>query len=51
MTMLPRRAAKDRSRHEGWRPEKLGHRRLTAVYGGQRWWCRRSSPRTKHHRS
>jgi len=28
-------AAEDRSRQERWRLEKLGHGRLTAVYGGQ----------------
>ena len=32
--VLPWRAAEDRSRREGWRPEKVGHRLLTAAYGG-----------------
>jgi len=35
VTVLTWRAAKDCSRYEGRRPEKLGHRRLTAAYGGQ----------------
>jgi len=35
VTVLMWRAAEDRSRHEGQRPERLDHRRLTAAYGGQ----------------
>ena len=33
--VLTWRAAEDCSRYEGRRPEKLGHRQLTAAYGGQ----------------
>jgi len=35
VTVLTWRAAVDCSRYEDRRPEKLGHRRLTAAYGGQ----------------
>ena len=35
VTVLTWRAAEDCSRYEGRRPEKLGHRRFTAAYGGQ----------------
>ena len=35
VTVLTWCAAEDGSRYEGRRPEKLGHRRLTATYGRQ----------------